>query len=197
MAEERSEHGSWPPAPQEAGLIMRVFSGSRYFAAFAVFGSFLAAITLYVYGALVVIQTVWETLLTEHVSVEGVQHLQVEFIEMTDVFLLGTVLFIVAFGLYQLFIQPNLPVPLWLRIQNLDQLSERLIEVVCVLLSVTFLAFAVGRVIPDRTEESAAEVAIVTTSQVSLIELGVSVGIVIAALSLLLVVSHRRSANHG
>jgi uncharacterized membrane protein YqhA len=98
----------------------------------------------------------------------------------TDVFLLGTVLFIVAFGLYQLFIQPDLPVPAWLKIQNLDQLTERLIEVVGVLLSVTLLAVAAEGVMGA-----------------SLLELGVSVAIVIAALSLLLVVSHRRPANHG
>jgi uncharacterized membrane protein YqhA len=94
--------------------------------------------------------------------------------------LLGTVLFIVAFGLYQLFIQPELPVPGWLKIQNLDQLTERLIEVVGVLLSVTFLAFAVEGVLGA-----------------SLLEFGVSVAVVIAALSLLLVVSHRRLENHG
>lgn len=99
---------------------------------------------------------------------------------MTDVFLLGTVLFIVAFGLYQLFIQPDLPVPSWLKIHNLDQLTERLIEVVGVLLSVKFLAFAVEGV-----------------GEATLIEFGASVAVVIAALSLLLVVTHLRPEDHG
>jgi len=171
----------WPTVPpREAHWIIRVFSSSRYFAAFAVLGTFLAAITLYVYGTLVVIQLIWSTIIEYHISVEGVKHLQVVFIEMTDVFLLGTVLFIVAFGLYQLFIQPDLPVPSWLKIHNLDQLTERLIEVVGVLLSVTFLAFAVEGL-----------------SEASLVEVGASVAIVIAALSLLLVVTHRRPGDHG
>jgi uncharacterized membrane protein YqhA len=181
MGDEQPEHRQWPTIPlREAHWIIRLFSSSRYFAAFAVLGTFLAAITLYVYGTLVVIQLIWHTLEEYRISVEGVKHLQVVFIEMTDVFLLGTVLFIVAFGLYQLFIQPDLPVPVWLRIRNLDQLTERLIEVVGVLLSVTFLAFAVEGVM-----------------DASLIEFGASVAVVIAALSLLLVVTHRRPGGHG
>jgi uncharacterized membrane protein YqhA len=180
MVEEGRDRVQWPAeSARDTHLAIRIFSSSRYFAAFAVLGAFLAAITLYVYGTLVVIQLIWETIMEYHVSVEGVRHLQVVFIEMTDVFLLGTVLLIVAFGLYQLFIEPGIPVPDWLRIRNLDQLTERLVDVVAVLLAVTFLAFAV---------EGALES--------SLIEFGVSAAIVIAALSLLLVVSHRRPTDH-
>lgn len=109
----------------------------------AVLGTFLVATTLYVYRTFVVIQLIWHTLQEYRISVEGGKHLQVVFIEMPDVFLLGTGFFIVAFGLYQLFVQPDLPVPSWLKIRNLDQLTERLIEVGGVLSIVTFLAFAV------------------------------------------------------
>jgi uncharacterized membrane protein YqhA len=181
MDDEQTERVQWPTVPlRESHWVIRLFSSSRYFAAFAVLGTFLAAVTLYVYGTLVVIQLIWSTIAEYRISVEGVKHLQVVFIEMTDVFLLGTVLFIVAFGLYQLFIQPDLPLPNWLKIQNLDQLTERLIEVVGVLLSVTFLAFAVEGL-----------------REATLVEVGASVAVVIAALSLLLVVTHRRPADHG
>jgi len=175
MADEGREVLVRPaPTAEETAIARRVFSASRYFAVFAVLGAFLASVTLYIYGALVVIQLIWETLTEYRVSVEGVKHLQVVFIEMTDVFLLGTVLFIVSFGLFQLFVQPDLPVPPWLRIDHLDQLTERLVEVVGVLLSVTFLAYA--------TE---------SLSGASLIELGVTVAVVISALSLLLLVTRR------
>jgi uncharacterized membrane protein YqhA len=181
MDDEQTERVQWPTVPlRESHWVIRLFSSSRYFAAFAVLGTFLAAVTLYVYGTLVVIQLIWSTIAEYRISVEGVKHLQVVFIEMTDVFLLGTVLFIVAFGLYQLFIQPDLPLPSWLKIQNLDQLTERLIEVVGVLLSLTFLAFAVEGL-----------------REATLVEVGASVAVVIAALSLLLVVTHRRPADHG
>jgi uncharacterized membrane protein YqhA len=181
MDDEQTERVQWPTVPlRESHWVIRLFSSSRYFAAFAVLGTFLAAVTLYVYGTLVVIQLIWSTIAEYRISVEGVKHLQVVFIEMTDVFLLGTVLFIVAFGLYQLFIQPDLPLPSWLKIQNLDQFTERLIEVVGVLLSVTFLAFAVEGL-----------------REATLVEFGASVAVVIAALSLLLVVTHRRPADQG
>jgi uncharacterized membrane protein YqhA len=181
MDDEQTERVQWPTVPlRESHWVIRLFSSSRYFAAFAVLGTFLAAVTLYVYGTLVVIQLIWSTIDEYRISVEGVKHLLVVFIEMTDVFLLGTVLFIVAFGLYQLFIQPDLPLLNWLKIQNLDQLTERLIEVVGVLLSVTFLAFAVEGL-----------------REATLVEFGASVAVVIAALSLLLVVTHRRPAAHG
>jgi uncharacterized membrane protein YqhA len=181
MANEGRETVVRPvPAPEEIAIARRVFSASRYFAVFAVLGAFLASVTLYIYGSLVVIQLIWETLGEYRISVEGVKHLQVVFIEMTDVFLLGTVLFIVSFGLYQLFIQPDLPVPSWLRIDHLDQLTERLVEVVGVLLSVTFLAIAV---------EGLAET--------SLLEFGAAVAVVIAALSLLLLVTHRNATRRA
>ena len=159
---------------EEIRLARRAFSASRYFAVFAVLGSFLASITLYVYGALVVAKSIWETLEEYHISVEGAKHFQVVFIEMTDVFLLGTVLFIVSFGLYQLFVQPDLPVPGWLRIDELDQMTARLVEVVGVLLSVTFLAFAVEGF-----------------ANTTLIEFGAAVSLVTLALSVLLYVTHK------
>ena len=207
MTEEKQRKQGKPAADHSDGdhWLLRLFAASRFFGAFAVFGSFLAAVTLYVYGAAVVVLQIWHTLRQEHVSVPGVQRLQAAFIEMTDVFLLGTVLFIVSFGLYQLFIQPNLPVPDWLKIESLDQLSERLIEVVGVLLAVTFLGFAVNLVSSvlevleelQNAENSEAidETTALLTDQVSLLELGISVAIVIAALSLLLWVSRRHASS--
>ena len=156
-----------------------MFVSRRPFVVVAVVGSFLSAVTLYAYGALVVISIIVQTIREFRVSIEGAKHLQVSFIELTDVFLLGTVLFIVTFGLYRLFIQPDLPVPAWLKINALVQLTVRLVEVVGVLLSVTFLAFAV--------EEG---------GNFGLLEFGVAVAVVVAALSLLLAVSHRLPVAH-
>ena len=62
---------------------------------------------------------------------------------MIDLFLLGTVLYIFSVGLYELFIDQGLPMPGWLRITTLDDLKERLLGVVAVLLAVTFLGSAV------------------------------------------------------
>lgn len=159
---------------QGEGWIYRIFASSRFFVAFAVLGTFVSAVALYVYGTLVVANTIWDTVVEGDISLAGARHLQVAFIELTDIFLLGTVLVIVALGLYQLFLQPGLDVPAWLRITDLDQLTQKLIEVVGVLLGVTFLAFAVE-----------------VSGGTDVLGFGVAVAIVIAALSLLLMVSHR------
>lgn len=58
---------------------------------------------------------------------------------MIDLFLLGTILYIVSLGLYSLFINDKLPLPSWLEIHNLESLKENLVGVIIVLLAVTFL----------------------------------------------------------
>jgi uncharacterized membrane protein YqhA len=168
--------GNAPPAGPSGvrGWFFAAFASGRFFAAFAVIGAFLAAVTLYIYGAFVVIATIWETVVRREVNIDGAKRLQVAFVELTDVFLLGTVLVIVSFGLYQLFLDPGLPVPNWLRIDDLDQLTMKVMEVVGLLLGVTFLAFAVE-----------------FRFQASVIELGIASAAVILALCALLLVSHR------
>jgi uncharacterized membrane protein YqhA len=57
---------------------------------------------------------------------------------------LGTVLYIVALGLYQLFIDQNLALPRWLKVNDLNDLKRDLIAVVVVLLGVSFLGEVVN-----------------------------------------------------
>jgi uncharacterized membrane protein YqhA len=52
---------------------------------------------------------------------------------------LATVLYIIALGLYALFVDDRLPLPAWLEIHDLDDLKEKLISVVIVVLGVLFL----------------------------------------------------------
>lgn len=124
-------------------MIQRVLASSRFFVALAVLGSFISSVTLLVYGSATVVRIAWGEIRHADPSIEGAQRLAVEFIELTDIFLLGTVLIIVALGLYQLFIDAALPVPAWLRVDSLDQLKSNLVGVVIVLLGVSFLGFVV------------------------------------------------------
>jgi len=175
MVEEPASETTAPGVPEETrGWFLGAFASSRFFAAFAVLGAFLSSAALYIYGTFVVVATIWETITRREVSIDGAKLLQVAFVELTDVFLLGTVLAIVASGLYQLFLDPNLPVPNWLRIDDLDQLTMKVMEVVGLLLGVTFLAFAV-------------EIRL----QASVLEFGLATAAVIFALCALLLVSHR------
>jgi uncharacterized membrane protein YqhA len=85
-----------------------------------------------------------ETIREWSVSADRAKNLSIEFIELVDLFLLGTVLYLVAIGLYELFIDPDLPTPEWLHVESLDDLKSKLIAVIVVLLGVTFLGSAVS-----------------------------------------------------
>lgn len=124
-------------------MIKRILASSRFFIAVAVLGSFVASVVLLVYGAVAVGRITVDVMADGMGDVEGAKVLSVQFIELIDVFLLGTVLYIVALGLYQLFVDPALPLPAWLRISNLEELKANLIGVIIVLLGVTFLGYVV------------------------------------------------------
>ncbi len=62
----------------------------------------------------------------------------VEMIAVVDTFLLGTVLYIFAVGLYELFFG-ELDVPAWLVINHIDDLKDKLIGVIFLIMVVTFL----------------------------------------------------------
>lgn len=112
---------------------------SRFIAIFAIAGTAISALAVYVYGAIFVFSAVWEAI--EHIppTEEDLKHLTLQLVESTDAFLLGTVLYIVSIGFFQLFIDSDLNIPGWMRITSLDQLKSKLVGVIVVLLSVTFL----------------------------------------------------------
>ena len=107
-------------------------------------GSLLAATTLLVYGAIEAVQLILTTVEAGEVSRKGAKALALEFIEIVDLFLLGTVFYIIALGLYELFIDTNVRVPAWLAIKTLDDLKHKLIGVVIVVLGVLFLGQVVS-----------------------------------------------------
>ena len=125
-------------------MVRRSLAASRYLIVLAVIGTLLSSAALLLYGTLVVIDLVVETMREWSVSADRAKNLSIEFIELVDFFLLGTVLYLVGIGLYELFIDPDLPTPEWLHVESLDDLKSKLIAVIVVLLGVTFLGSAVS-----------------------------------------------------
>jgi uncharacterized membrane protein YqhA len=119
-------------------MMRRIVAGSRYLIVVAVAGIFIAAIALLVYGALQTSALIVE-LFSSPVSSKGAKALLLAAIELVDLFLLATVMYVIAAGLYELFIDDTLPLPSWLEIHNLDDLKSKLIGVVVVVLGVLFL----------------------------------------------------------
>jgi uncharacterized membrane protein YqhA len=142
----------------------RILSWTRFLIIFAVIGSFLGATALLIYGTYD-IYTVLAGLFGDIGKVKAKQ-LLLDVIEVIDVYLLSTVFYVISVGLYELFIQDNLPMPDWLEFHNLDDLKNKLVGVIIVALAVLFL----GQIVSwDGTTD--------------LLPYGASVALVIAALT--------------
>jgi uncharacterized membrane protein YqhA len=158
------------------GVVRRLLASSRFFITLAVLGAFLTSVALLIYAAMVAVVTIVHVFRLRHepVDIAHLKDLSVDVLELVDAFLLGTVVYIVALGLYLLFVDPLLPLPEWLHIRDIDELKAKVVAVIVVLLGVSFLPFVVawegGR---------------------SILYLGLAVAAVIAALSFLLLVTAR------
>jgi uncharacterized membrane protein YqhA len=63
----------------------------------------------------------------------------VDVLTAVDAILLGTVLLVIGYGLYELFVDDQLEVPRWLEVKDLDDLKSKLIGVVVAIISVVFV----------------------------------------------------------
>lgn len=124
-------------------MIQRLLASSRYLVLIAVAGSFLAALTLLVFGGISVVQLIGDTVMHADISGKTGKMLVLGFIEAIDLFLLGTVFFIISLGLYELFIDDTMPVPAWLEIHTLDDLKNKLVGVIVVVMGVVFLGHVI------------------------------------------------------
>jgi uncharacterized membrane protein YqhA len=67
----------------------------------------------------------------------------VEILTAVDGILLGTVLLVIGYGLYELFIDDDLEVPPWLEVHDLDDLKSKLIGVIVAIVAVIFVGIFV------------------------------------------------------
>lgn len=63
----------------------------------------------------------------------------VEVLTAVDAILLGTVLLVIGYGLYELFVDADIKVPAWLQVKDLDDLKSKLIGVVVAIIAVVFV----------------------------------------------------------
>ena len=86
-------------------------------------------------------------------SVTGKSYMKVAIVEVltaVDAILLGTVLLVIGYGLYELFVDTDLEVPVWLEVKDLDDLKSKLIGVVVAIIAVIFVGVFVDT---DRAGE--------------------------------------------
>jgi uncharacterized membrane protein YqhA len=147
-------------------MLRPILNASRYLVLAAVIGALAASLALFVYGLVETFLVIAQAIAKAEVSSKGAKALALEFIEIVDLFLLGTVLLMIALGLYELFINSDLDLPDWLQIRTFDDLKLKLVGVAIVVLAVLFL----GHVVAWNGERD-------------LLRLGAGIALVIAALT--------------
>ncbi|HTN49577.1 MAG TPA: YqhA family protein [Burkholderiaceae bacterium] len=125
-------------------MLRALLAKSRYLVLAAVLGSLAAALALFAYGLAESVVVLVDLVTKADVSSTGAKLLALAFIEIVDLFLLGTVLLIIALGLYELFINADIELPEWLQVRTFDDLKNKLIGVVIVVLAVLFLGLVVS-----------------------------------------------------
>jgi len=157
-------------------MLTRLLALSRYFTVVAVFGILTASLALLAYEGLVVITALIEAASSGAISSKLAKVLAVGLIEAVDIFLIAIVAHMIGLGLYRLFVDPELPLPAWLKIRDLDDLKNNLVSSVIAVLSVLFLREAVG-----------------WDGQRDLLRFGGALALIIGALTLYLVAKGRKN----
>ena len=142
---------------------------ARYLFSLAVVSTLLAAALVMLYGTVQIVVFVVELVRHGSINQEWGAELRLTVIEVVDLFLIGTVLFVIAVGLYQLFFTSMMPLPRWLLVQDVGDLERKLIGLVVTVLSVVFL----GQIVT-------------WDGQRDLLGFGVGIGAVIAGLTFFL-----------
>src|SRR5499426_2951177 len=147
-------------------MLKRVLNSSRFLVLAAVLGSLAGAAALFVYGLVDTVVVIARTIGTGEISTVGAKQLMLYFIEIFDLFLLGTVMLIMAISLYELFFDSDWKLPARLEIHTFEDLKSNLVTVVIVVMAVTFL----GQIVSWNGEAD-------------LLSFGLAVALVIAALN--------------
>ncbi len=136
---------------------------TRFVAGVPCFGLFVSSLALVVFTTIKVFITTYEGI----VGHLALGELAIEYVEFTDLYLLAVVLYIMALGLFSLFITDEIELPSWLVFRDFDDLKERLVSVIIVMLGVHFLGIVLKG-----------------ASGVDLLWLGLAIGIVIVSLTI-------------
>jgi uncharacterized membrane protein YqhA len=116
-------------------FMKRIVGLTRYAVFVPAIASMIGALLLMVQGSIEMVVAVIDTVLNGY----GLKQTIVAVLTAVDAILLGTVLLVIGYGLYELFIDADLDVPTWLRVDDLDDLKSKLIGVVVAIIAVVFV----------------------------------------------------------
>ncbi len=119
-------------------MFARILAMTRYIIYIPIVGSWVAALMILALGGYEIFLTITEIFhMTSGTEIKDIVYTLIAGI---DLFLLGTVFYLISLGLYELFINEDAPVPNWLVVHDLDDLKGKLLSVIVVVLTVQFLA---------------------------------------------------------
>lgn len=113
----------------------KILGLTRYAVVVPAIASMIGALLLMVQGSIEILMVVFD-------SIFKGSYLKVTIVDVltaVDAILLGTVLLVIGFGLYELFVDTRIEVPAWLQINDLDDLKSKLIGVVVAIIAVVFV----------------------------------------------------------
>jgi uncharacterized membrane protein YqhA len=113
----------------------RLLGLTRYAVIVPALAAIVGALLLMAQGSIEMLQVAFDAITKDSPLKETI----VEVLTAVDAILLGTVLLVIGYGLYELFIDAEIDVPEWLRVENLDDLKSKLIGVVVAIIAVVFV----------------------------------------------------------
>lgn len=117
----------------------RILGATRFVVVVPALAAILGAVLLMVQGSVAMVRAIID-------SVMGADELKtttVDVLTAVDTILLGTVLLVIGYGLYELFVDADIDVPAWLQVRDLDDLKSKLIGVVVAIVAVVFVGVIV------------------------------------------------------
>jgi uncharacterized membrane protein YqhA len=117
----------------------RLIEISRFAVTLPAVASLLGGILLMILGSIGILLATVSTVLNRAPLKETI----VSILTSVDAILLGTVLLVIGYGLYELFVDTNLEIPQWLEINTLDDLKAKLIGVIVAIIAVIFVGVLV------------------------------------------------------
>jgi uncharacterized membrane protein YqhA len=113
----------------------RLIEVSRFVVIIPALAAIVGSIVLMILGSVEIMRAALNVVVEQVPLKETI----VDVLASIDAILLGTVLLVIGYGLYELFVDTHLDVPDWLEINNLDDLKAKLIGVIIAIIAVIFV----------------------------------------------------------
>jgi uncharacterized membrane protein YqhA len=150
----------------------KILGFTRYAVFVPAVASIIGALLLMAQGSISILMIVVDAVLNDAYLKETI----VEVLTAVDAILLGTVLLVIGYGLYELFVDTRLEVPEWLEVRDLDDLKSKLIGVVVAIIAVVFVGVFVD-----------------TNRAADVVAYGVGAGALVAGLALFALATRKES----